>query len=72
MSCEWEDRRLYLSVSLRNEIRIGEIHLGAICKQMVIEVIKVKRDIQCVPRERRVEIVEAVFGVRVKGRRVRN
>lgn len=61
MSCEWDDRLLYLSVSFSNEIWVGEIHLGAICKQMVTEVIKVKKNIQSVPIEKSTEIVEAVF-----------
>lgn len=61
MSCEWEAGRLDLGVSLRREIRVGEIHLGATCKQMVIEVIRVKTDIQSVPPERRLEVADAVL-----------
>lgn len=61
MLCDWDDRLLYLSVNFSNEIWLGEIHLGAICKQMVTEVIKVKKDIQSVPIEMSIEIVEAVF-----------
>lgn len=71
MSCEWEAGRLDLGVSLRHEIRVGEIHVGATCKQTVTEVLKVRKDIRSVPLERSTEGVEAVR-VRVKERRVPN
>lgn len=61
MPCEWEDRLLYLSVSFSNEIRVGKIHLGAICKQMVIAVVKVKKDIRSIAIEMSIETVEAVL-----------
>lgn len=61
MSYPREDGLVYLCVSFGNEIWVGEIQLGAICKQMVIEVIKVKKDIQAVPTEMSIEIVEVVF-----------
>lgn len=72
MLYQWEDRLVYLCVRFSNEIWVGEIHLGAICKQMVIKVIKVKKDIQAVAIEMSTEIVEAVFWVRVEERRVHN
>lgn len=61
MPCEWEDRLLYVSVSFSNEIRVGEIHSGVICKQMVIAVVKVKKDIQGIAIEMSIETVEAVL-----------
>lgn len=69
MSCDWEDRLPYVSVSFSNEIWVGEMHLGGICKQMVLDVLKVKKDIQS---EMSIERVEAVFWVRVRERRVHN
>lgn len=47
---------LYLSVSFSNEIWVGEIHLGAICTQVVIEVVKVKKDIQSILMKMGLEI----------------
>lgn len=58
MSCDCEDRLPYVSVSFSNEIWVGEMHLGGICKQMVLDVLKVKKDIQS---EMSIERVEAVF-----------
>lgn len=47
---------LYLSVSFGNEIWVGEIHLGSICTQVVIEVVKVKKDIQSILMKMGLEI----------------
>lgn len=58
MLCDWEDRLPYVNVSFSNEIWVGEIHLGGIWKQMVLDVMKVKKDIQ---NEMSIERVEAVF-----------